>query len=72
MYFTVFGGNKLEVKTKTGSGVEFTSKLDHNHDTGKVGGCLETKYKWKDYGKFFISFLKTFSDFFKAKKWSAS
>ena len=45
-----FGSNKLEAKTKTDSGVEFTSKLDHNHDTGKVAGSLETKYKWKDYG----------------------
>ncbi|CAC5409201.1 VDAC2 [Mytilus coruscus] len=45
-----FGTNKLEAKTKTDSKVEFTSKLDHNHDTGKVAGSLETKYKWKDYG----------------------
>jgi len=45
-----FGSNKLEAKTKTESGVEFTSKLDHNHDTGKVLGNLETKFKWKDYG----------------------
>lgn len=52
LYFSDFGTNKLEAKTKTDSKVEFTSKLDHNHDTGKVAGSLETKYKWKDYGKF--------------------
>ena len=23
-----------------------------NNDTGKVDGSLETKYSWKDYGKF--------------------
>lgn len=49
-----FGLIKLDCKTKTGSGVEFTSGGYSNHDTGKVFGSLETKYGIKDYGKFSI------------------
>ena len=45
-----FGNLKLDVKTKTGSGVEFKSEASSNVDTGKVKGSLETKYKVKDYG----------------------
>jgi len=45
-----FGFVKLDAKTKTGSGVEFSVGGSSNNDTGKVDGSLETKYSWKDYG----------------------
>ncbi|NWW52259.1 VDAC3 protein, partial [Pedionomus torquatus] len=45
-----FGMVKLEVKTKSSSGVEFTAAGSSNTDTGKASGNLETKYKIKDYG----------------------
>lgn len=45
-----FGLWKLDVKTKTNSGVEFTTAGHSNQETGKVFGSLETKYKVKDYG----------------------
>ena len=35
----------LQVKTKTDTGVEFTSGGSSNIDSGKVAGNLETKYK---------------------------
>lgn len=41
---------KLEVKSKTSSGVEFTSGGSSNTDSGKVCGNLETKYKFKEHG----------------------
>jgi len=41
----------MELKTKTASSVEFTTNVSSNHDSGKFLGTLETKYKWKDYGK---------------------
>jgi len=45
-----FGLLKLEVKTKTNTGVEFTSGGSSSMDSGKVSGNLETKYKVKDLG----------------------
>ncbi|XP_042329133.1 voltage-dependent anion-selective channel protein 3 isoform X1 [Sceloporus undulatus] len=46
-----FGMVKLELKTKSSSGVlEFTTSGSSNTDTGKASGSLETKYKFKDYG----------------------
>ncbi|XP_053839501.1 LOW QUALITY PROTEIN: voltage-dependent anion-selective channel protein 2 [Vidua macroura] len=45
-----FGLVKLDVKTKSASGVEFTTSGSSNTDTGKVNGSLETKYKWAEYG----------------------
>ncbi|XP_033228203.1 voltage-dependent anion-selective channel-like isoform X2 [Belonocnema kinseyi] len=45
-----FGLLKLDVKTKTDSGVEFCTGGVTNQDTGKVFGTLETKYKIKEYG----------------------
>jgi len=45
-----FGLLKLDVKTKTDSGVEFSSGGVSNQDTGVVVGTLETKYKIKEYG----------------------
>uniref|UniRef100_A0A7M4DVR9 Non-selective voltage-gated ion channel VDAC3 n=1 Tax=Crocodylus porosus TaxID=8502 RepID=A0A7M4DVR9_CROPO len=59
-----FGLVKLELKTKSSSGVtsdlflqlgashnqEFTTTGSSNTDTGKATGSLETKYKIKDYG----------------------
>ncbi|XP_077118336.1 non-selective voltage-gated ion channel VDAC3 isoform X1 [Ranitomeya variabilis] len=45
-----FGLVKLELKTKSSSGVEFTSSGSSNADTGKAIGNLETKYKLKEAG----------------------
>jgi len=45
-----YGFFKLEAKTKTDSGVNFTSTGSSSSDTGKVSGNLETKYKWSEYG----------------------
>lgn len=45
-----FGLWKLDCKTKTSSGIEFSTSGHSNQDTGKVFGALETKYKVKDYG----------------------
>ena len=45
-----FGLVKLDVKTKTPSGVEFTVNGNSNNDTGRVTAALETKYTIKDYG----------------------
>jgi len=41
---------KLDVKTKTASGVEFSSGGTSNTDSGKVEGNLETKYKFAEHG----------------------
>lgn len=45
-----FGLLKLDLKTKTDSGVEFASALTKNSDSGKAFGNLETKYKVKEHG----------------------
>lgn len=45
-----FGLVKLEVKSKSSSGVEFTAGGNTSTDGGKVAGSLETKYKCKEYG----------------------
>jgi len=45
-----YGLYKVEAKTKTSNGIEFTSTGSSNHDTKKFLGNLETKYKWNDYG----------------------
>jgi voltage-dependent anion channel protein 2 len=48
-----FGQYKLEAKTKTSSGVEFTTTGSSAHESGAFAGSLETKYKWSDYGATF-------------------
>jgi len=45
-----FGLWKLDCKTKTDSGVEFSTSGHSNQETGKVFGSLETKYKVPEYG----------------------
>lgn len=45
-----FGLVKLDVKTKTPSGVEFNVNGTSNNDTGRVSSSLETKYLLKDHG----------------------
>jgi len=45
-----FGLWKLDCKTKTDTGVEFSTSGHSNQDTGKVFGSLETKYKVPEYG----------------------
>jgi len=45
-----FGLIKLDVKSKTSSGVEFNAGGSTTTDGGKVTGSLETKYKIKEQG----------------------
>lgn len=45
-----YGFYKLEAKTKTSNGVDFTTTSSSNHDSGKFIGNVETKYRWTDYG----------------------
>merc|ERR1712212_1421905 len=45
-----FGLVKLEVKSKSANGIEFTAGCNSTMDAGKVTGSLETKYKCNDYG----------------------
>jgi hypothetical protein len=47
-----YGVFKVETKTKTQNGREFTVNGNSNHDTKKFNGSLETKYKWSDYGEY--------------------
>ncbi|XP_046990051.1 voltage-dependent anion-selective channel-like [Schistocerca americana] len=48
-----FGLIKLDCKTKSASGVEFSMGGFSNQDTGKLFGSLETKYGIKEYGLVF-------------------
>ncbi|OWR42396.1 voltage-dependent anion-selective channel [Danaus plexippus plexippus] len=48
-----FGVFKLDLKTKSESGVEFTSGITSNQESGKVFGSLSSKYAVKDYGLIF-------------------
>jgi len=75
-----FGLIKLDVKTKTNTGVEFSTGGVSNQDTGKVFGTLESKYKFKDYGVTFTEKWNTdnvlatevsFADFCDGAKLSA-
>ncbi|KAG5834079.1 hypothetical protein ANANG_G00257460 [Anguilla anguilla] len=45
-----FGLVKLDLKTKSQSGVEFSTSGSSNTDTGRAAGHLETKYKVQDLG----------------------
>merc|ERR1712142_1215378 len=45
-----FGLIKLDLKTKSENGLEFSSGGSANTETSKVAGCLETKYKWAEHG----------------------
>ncbi|KAF6208786.1 hypothetical protein GE061_014526 [Apolygus lucorum] len=45
-----FGLLKLDIKTKTDTGVEFEIGGVQNLETKNVAGSLETKYKFKDFG----------------------
>jgi len=45
-----YGQSKVEAKTKTSNGVEFTTNGSSDHENGRFVGNVETKYKWKDYG----------------------
>lgn len=46
-----YGKHNLEVKTKSATGIEFKATANSNHDSGKFGGNLETKYKCPEYSK---------------------
>ncbi|KAL1770410.1 voltage-dependent anion-selective channel protein 1 [Sigmodon hispidus] len=48
-----FGLTKLDLKTKSENGLEFTSSDSANTETTKVNGSLETKYRWTEYGLMF-------------------
>uniref|UniRef100_A0A2K5ETH4 Non-selective voltage-gated ion channel VDAC1 n=1 Tax=Aotus nancymaae TaxID=37293 RepID=A0A2K5ETH4_AOTNA len=41
---------KLDLKTKSENGLEFTSSGSANTETTKATGSLETKYRWTEYG----------------------
>lgn len=45
-----FGVIKLDLKTKSETGVEFSSGIVSNQESGKVFGSLQSKYAVKDYG----------------------
>lgn len=45
-----FGLIKLNCKTQTASGVQFTTGGSSDQESGKVSGSLESKYTVKDYG----------------------
>jgi len=45
-----YGQYKVEAKTKTASGVEFTTNGASEHENGRFVGNLETKYTWKEHG----------------------
>lgn len=52
---------KLDIKTKTPTGVEFATGGTSQIESGKVFGTIESKYKFKDYGKAFSTFMKIMS-----------
>lgn len=45
-----YGQYKVEAKTKTANGVEFTTNGSSDHEKGLFVGNLETKYNWKEHG----------------------
>jgi len=45
-----YGQYKVEAKTKTAAGVEFTTNGSSDHENGRFVGNVESKYNWKDYG----------------------
>lgn len=56
LFIVDHGFFKVETKTKTQNGIEFTVNGNSNHDTKKFTGSLETKYKWSDYGNVLLFF----------------
>nr|XP_038936522.1 voltage-dependent anion-selective channel protein 1-like [Rattus norvegicus] len=44
-----FGLIKLDLKTKSENGLQFTSSGSAYTETTKVNGSLETKYRWTEY-----------------------
>ncbi|CAF2383941.1 unnamed protein product [Rotaria sp. Silwood2] len=50
-FFNVF---KLDVKTRTANGVNFNVIGEHNTETSKTAGSLETKYVVPEYGLTFL------------------
>ncbi|WAQ96979.1 VDAC2-like protein [Mya arenaria] len=53
-----FGFHKLEVTTKTDSGVKFTTKGSHSKETDRISGELNTEYKYNEYG---LTFKETWT-----------
>ena len=58
-----YGKHNLEVKTKSTTGIEFKATANSNHDSGKFGGNLETKYKCPDYSKLNVSTSTRFAHY---------
>lgn len=54
-----FGSVKAEIKSKTSTGVELKTTGNHDMETGRAAGDLETKYVFKDYGITFTEKWKT-------------
>jgi hypothetical protein len=50
-FFNVF---KLDVKTRTANGVNFNVVGEHNTETTRTLGSLETKYVVREYGLTFL------------------
>ncbi|XP_071475811.1 non-selective voltage-gated ion channel VDAC1-like [Marmota flaviventris] len=48
-----FGLIKLDLKTKSENGLEFTTSGSANPETTKVTGSLETEFRWTEYGLMF-------------------
>ncbi len=50
----VFNAFKLDVKTRTANGVNFNVVGEHNTETARTTGSLETKYVVPEYGLTFL------------------
>jgi len=51
IFISDFGYHKLDVTTKTDSGVKFTTKGSHSKETDRISGELSTEYKCSEHGK---------------------
>jgi hypothetical protein len=54
IFFIVFNVFKLDVKTRTANGVNFNVVGEHNTETARTFGSLETKYVVPEYGLTFL------------------
>jgi len=54
IYKIVFNVFKLDVKTRTANGVNFNVVGEHNTETARTFGSLETKYVVPEYGLTFL------------------
>jgi len=54
IFLIVFNVFKLDVKTRTANGVNFNVVGEHNTETARTFGSLETKYVVPEYGLTFL------------------